>query len=185
MLFFYFLFLKVSYLYPSFGHLFIHYRFRTTNPEFLFCIFFLYYSGILFSSYVYIIIFSFSFIQLMLLRELVFWNSIHLEVASDSFCFLINSSWLLVFILYVFFLIFSGFNQKIWSLINNLLSCFSSISCFWRSLICILLLDIFSFIIGLEPQIQNFFFVFSFFIILEFYFLLMCILLSSPFPSSN
>jgi hypothetical protein len=32
----------------------------------------------------------------------VFWNSIHQEVASDSFCFLINSSWLLVFILYVF-----------------------------------------------------------------------------------
>ena len=41
---------------------------------------------------------------------LVFWNSIHLEVASDSFCFLINSSWLLVFILYVFFIILSGFN---------------------------------------------------------------------------
>ena len=37
------------------------------------------------------------------LRELVFWNSIHLEVASDPFCLLINSSWLLVFILYVFF----------------------------------------------------------------------------------
>ena len=30
----------------------------------------------------------------------------HLEVASDSYCFLINSSWLLVFILYVFFMIF-------------------------------------------------------------------------------
>ena len=26
----------------------------------------------------------------------------HLEVASDSFCFLINSSWLLVFILFLF-----------------------------------------------------------------------------------
>ena len=35
---------------------------------------------------------------------------IHLEVASDSFCFLINSSWLLVFILYVFSLFFLGFN---------------------------------------------------------------------------
>ena len=34
--------------------------------------------------------------------RLVFWNSIHLEVASDSFCFLINSSWLLVFI-FIFF----------------------------------------------------------------------------------
>ena len=43
-------------------------------------------------------------------NNLVFWNSIHLEVASDSFCFLINSSWLLVFILQVFFMIFSGFN---------------------------------------------------------------------------
>ena len=35
-------------------------------------------------------------------QRLVFWNSIHQEVASDSFCFLINSSWLLVFILNVF-----------------------------------------------------------------------------------
>ena len=39
---------------------------------------------------------SFSFLRL------VFWKSIHLEVASDSFCFLINSSWLLVFILFLF-----------------------------------------------------------------------------------
>ena len=45
---------------------------------------------------------------------LVFWNSINLEVASDSFCFLINSSWLLVFILYVFSLIFCGFNLYCW-----------------------------------------------------------------------
>ena len=36
----------------------------------------------------------------------VFWNSIHQEVASDSFCFLLYSSWLLVFILYVFNLFF-------------------------------------------------------------------------------
>ena len=36
--------------------------------------------------------------------------AIHLEVASDSFCFLINSSWLLVFILYVFSFFFYGFN---------------------------------------------------------------------------
>ena len=35
-------------------------------------------------------------------QRLVFWNSIHQEVASDSFCFLINSSWLLVFILFLF-----------------------------------------------------------------------------------
>ena len=39
---------------------------------------------------------------------------IHLEVASDSFCFLINSSWLLVFILYVFSLFFSGFSLYWW-----------------------------------------------------------------------
>ena len=52
-------------------------------------------------------------LEISLLR-LVFWNSIHLEVASDSFCFLINSSWLLVFILYVFSLFFSGFNLYCW-----------------------------------------------------------------------
>ncbi len=53
-------------------------------------------------------------ISLFSLSCLVFWNSIHLEVASDSFCFLINSSWLLVFILYVFSLFFSGFNLYCW-----------------------------------------------------------------------
>merc|ERR1712061_672421 len=51
---------------------------------------------------------SFSFLRL------VFWKSIHLEVASGSFCFLINSSWLLVFVLYVFSLFFSGFNLYCW-----------------------------------------------------------------------
>ena len=40
--------------------------------------------------------------------------SIHQEVASDSFCFLINSSWLLVFILYLFFIFFIGFNLYCW-----------------------------------------------------------------------
>merc|ERR1712037_833689 len=39
------------------------------------------------------------------IHSLVFF---HQEVASDSFCFLINSSWLLVFVLYVFSLFFSG-----------------------------------------------------------------------------
>merc|ERR1711920_57690 len=48
------------------------------------------------------------------LLGLVFWNSIHLEVASDSFCLLCNCSWLLVFILYVFFMIFLGFNLYCW-----------------------------------------------------------------------
>ena len=46
--------------------------------------------------------------------RLVFWNSIHLEVASDSFCFLLYSSWLLVFILYVFELFFSFINLYCW-----------------------------------------------------------------------
>ena len=56
---------------------------------------------------------------------LVFWNSIHLEVASASFCLLINSLWLLVFILSVFFMILSGFNLYCWKEIhfsqNNIL----------------------------------------------------------------
>ena len=47
-------------------------------------------------------------------NNLVFWNSIHLEVASDSFCFLLYSSWLLVFILYVFELFFSFINLYCW-----------------------------------------------------------------------
>merc|ERR1711904_13255 len=51
---------------------------------------------------------SFSFLRL------VFWKSIHLEVASDPFCFLINSSWLLVFVLCVFSLSLSGFNLYCW-----------------------------------------------------------------------
>merc|ERR1712066_38376 len=46
--------------------------------------------------------------------RLVFWKSIHLEVASGSFCFLINSSWLLVFALCVFSLSLSGFNLYCW-----------------------------------------------------------------------
>merc|ERR1712178_550483 len=51
---------------------------------------------------------SFSFLRL------VFWKSIHLEVASGSFCFLINCPWLLVFALYLFFLSLSGFNLYCW-----------------------------------------------------------------------
>merc|ERR1712084_56882 len=38
----------------------------------------------------------------------------HVEVASGPFCLLINSSWLLVFVLYVFSLFFSGFNLYCW-----------------------------------------------------------------------
>merc|ERR1712037_43872 len=45
------------------------------------------------------------------IHSLVFF---HQEVASGPFCFLINSSWLLVFVLYVFSLFFSGFNLYCW-----------------------------------------------------------------------
>merc|ERR1712056_70722 len=51
---------------------------------------------------------SFSFLRL------VFWKSIHLEVASGPFCLLVNSPWLLVFALYLFFLSLSGFNLYCW-----------------------------------------------------------------------
>merc|ERR1712194_168521 len=45
---------------------------------------------------------------------LVFWNSIHLEVASNPFCLLCNCPWLLVFALCLFFMILSGFNLYFW-----------------------------------------------------------------------
>merc|ERR1711976_499105 len=47
-------------------------------------------------------------------HRLLLFYSIHQEVASGSFCFLINCSWLLVFVLYVFFIFFSGFNLYCW-----------------------------------------------------------------------
>ena len=62
--------------------------------------------------------------------RLVFWNSIHLEVASDSFCFLINSSWLLVFIFIFFSLLESTFNLYCWKGIHfsqNINSIFSNL----------------------------------------------------------
>lgn len=46
---------------------------------------------------------------------LVFWKSKHLEVTSDSFCFLINSSWLLIFALIIILFIFTGFNIYCWT----------------------------------------------------------------------
>ena len=46
---------------------------------------------------------------------LVFWKSKHLEVTSDSFCFLINSSWLLFFALIIILFIFTGFNIYCWT----------------------------------------------------------------------
>merc|ERR1712013_841403 len=46
--------------------------------------------------------------------RLVFWNSIHQEVASGPFCLLVNSPWPLVFVLCVFFLFLSAFNLYCW-----------------------------------------------------------------------
>merc|ERR1712151_712500 len=47
-------------------------------------------------------------------KRLVFWNSIHLEVASGPFCLLVNSPWLLVFALCLFFVSLSAFNLYCW-----------------------------------------------------------------------
>merc|ERR1712124_210728 len=41
-------------------------------------------------------------------------SAVHQEVASGPFCFLVNSPWLLVFVLLVFSLFFSGFNLYCW-----------------------------------------------------------------------
>merc|ERR1712113_884680 len=49
-----------------------------------------------------------------ILLRLVFSSSIHLEVASGPFWFLIKSPWLLVFILSYFSLSLSGFNLYCW-----------------------------------------------------------------------
>merc|ERR1712066_668819 len=46
--------------------------------------------------------------------RLVFWNSIHQEVASGPFCLLVNSSWLLVFALNLFFFFILIFNLYCW-----------------------------------------------------------------------
>merc|ERR1711971_1301482 len=61
-------------------------------------------------------VFSLCFICNMnsILLRLVFSSSIHLEVASDSFCFLINCPWLLVFVLSYFSLSLLGFNLYCW-----------------------------------------------------------------------
>ena len=57
----------------------------------------------------YYLLFSFTG---LLFYKFVFWKSIHLEVALESFCFLINSSWLLIFTLIIILFIFTGFNRK-------------------------------------------------------------------------
>merc|ERR1712226_996025 len=53
-------------------------------------------------------------IGIMNLRILDFSFFFHVEVASGPFCFLVNSSWLLVFVLYLFFFFLSGFNLYCW-----------------------------------------------------------------------
>jgi hypothetical protein len=51
-------------------------------------------------------------------QRLVFWNSIHQEVASGPFCLLVNSPWPLVFVLCVFFFFLSAFNLYCWNFSN-------------------------------------------------------------------
>merc|ERR1711973_217688 len=48
-------------------------------------------------------------------ERIIFWKSIHLEVASGPFCLLVNSPWLLVFALVIILLIFTGFNIYCWA----------------------------------------------------------------------
>merc|ERR1712190_153670 len=55
-----------------------------------------------------------SCLQISWHQRLVFWNYIHMEVASGPFCLLVNSPWLLIFALCVFFLFLSGFNLYCW-----------------------------------------------------------------------
>merc|ERR1711865_763728 len=58
---------------------------------------------------------SYSFVYLCAFHQrLTFWNSIHREVASGPFCLLVNSPWLLVFILLIFFVILSALNLYFW-----------------------------------------------------------------------
>merc|ERR1712187_1030169 len=47
--------------------------------------------------------------------RIIFWKSIHLEVASGPFCLLVNSPWLLVFALVIISFIFVGFNIYCWT----------------------------------------------------------------------
>ena len=56
-----------------------------------------------------------SLIFMSLCRSSLNMKSIHLEVALESFCFLINSSWLLIFTLIIILFIFTGFNLYCWT----------------------------------------------------------------------
>merc|ERR1712071_535278 len=55
------------------------------------------------------------YIYISLVHNLIFWKSIHLEVASGPFCLLVNSPWLLVFALVIILLVFTGFNIYCWA----------------------------------------------------------------------
>ena len=55
-------------------------------------------------------LFSFLWVHIIIIH----WHSIHPDISSSPFCLLINSSWLLVFILNVFFLTLSSFNLYCW-----------------------------------------------------------------------
>ena len=172
MFFFYLLFLKVFYLYPSFGHLFsFHYlnHFHKDNLRHLprFPDFFVTFrilsswSCVVFPTFLYLIIsvpFPFnSFISwsavsyssfswwspsldseecqsigslllfcqnlLLVMRIILFFDEIFMEimlsfiiwiVRASSYISFIFFSWLLVFVLYVFFMILSGFNLYCW-----------------------------------------------------------------------
>jgi len=63
----------------------------------------------------YNLIFSYSYTFIFTFINIIFWKSIHLEVASESFCLLINSSWLLIFTLIIILFIFTGFNIYCWT----------------------------------------------------------------------
>merc|ERR1711974_264639 len=104
--------LRTSEIHLFYSLLFSYWHFLEILWLFIFLVFYL--SWFL-SYFLFLLISDIFCIQMVLeVNNLVFWNSIHLEVASNSFCLLINSSWLLVFILYVFFMIFSGFNLYCW-----------------------------------------------------------------------
>merc|ERR1712060_268078 len=55
---------------------------------------------------------------IILFHGLLMIYNFHLEVASGPFCLLVNSSWLLVFALLLFFLSLIGFNLYCWSTIH-------------------------------------------------------------------
>merc|ERR1712107_148273 len=70
-----------------------------------------------FFPYEYYMFFHFlssSFSSSLTSHKIIFWKSIHLEVASSSFCLLVNSPWLLVFALVMISFIFLIFNIYCW-----------------------------------------------------------------------